>query len=56
MEYFDTGNLDFRVRSRPMIVRTNCAVGDPEQCNEDYFVRTGDRFRHLHSERKFAAR
>lgn len=49
-EYFDTGYLDFRLRSRLMIVRTNCGMGDAERCDRDYFVWANDRFQHLHRE------
>jgi hypothetical protein len=49
-EYFDTGYLDFRLRSRLMMVETNCAMGDAERCDRDYFVWTGGRFQHLHRE------
>lgn len=51
-EYFDTGYLDFRVRSRLMIVKTNCAMSGPERCDRDYFVWIGERFQHLHGERR----
>lgn len=49
-EYFDTGHLDFRLHSRLMIVKTNCAMGNPERCDRDYFVWEKNRFRHLYRE------
>jgi hypothetical protein len=55
-EYFDTGQLDFRLRSRLMIVKTNCVTGDPKRCDRDYFVWTDHRFQHLHRDRRNPAR
>lgn len=49
-EFFDTGLLDFRLRSRLMIVKTNCAMGDSERCDRDYFVWADERFKHIYTE------
>ena len=45
--YFDSGRLDYSVRSKMMVVKTNCAMGDMERCERDFYVWENNRFRHL---------
>lgn len=47
IEYFDMGFLDYRLNSRLVEVRANCAVSGMQKCDSDYFVLVGTAFRHL---------
>jgi hypothetical protein len=45
--YFDSGRLDYRLRSKLMVVKTNCAMGDRERCDRDFYIWENNRFGHL---------
>jgi len=52
IEYFDAGYLEFRLNSRLMVSKTNCAMGSYDACDRDYFVWGGRKFRHVLSRRQ----
>lgn len=54
MAHFDSGYLVFRLRSRLMIVKTNCVMGNSERCARDYFVWQSNRFSFLYHRRRTA--
>ena len=45
--YFDSGLLDYRLRSKLMVVNKNCAVGDTQPCDREFYVWENNRFPHL---------
>lgn len=52
--YFDTGRLDYRTRSKLMVVSTDCAIYNSEGCDRDYYLWSNERWTHLHRQRRSA--